>query len=224
MSQQVQRARTIGRLIGLVLLGLGVVGVAATHLWIGPKVGRVATRVHAGIVKTRAIFVEMQGWLEGIGPAIEQAKATLQQAREATAQAVVTLQALEKGHRSLAHAMEVASQDFARLPASNIFQQASKALLNSADEASRLAANVQEQSEKVGSLLEIYPSVHYAYERAHASANSLANRTTKALTLLVRMHPYRTFVAISDAIFVLLIIVGAGTFYIASALRNSESP
>ncbi len=224
MSASLSRGQVVVRVIGILFIGGGVVGVAAAHGWIGPKVGRAAGRVHGGLVKTRALLVEWKGRIAEMEPVIATAADVAAQARDLASEAAEVLGAVEGSHRSLAHAMGVASQDLARLPAAALFREASASLTDSADRVSRLASGVRVQQERVAALADRIPELRKALVRAHTAADTLANRVTKAFLLMARAHPYRVFLVVADAASLVLILLGVGLFALAGAAPRRLAP
>ncbi len=209
------RSQVVVRVIGLLFTGAGAIGIAAAHCWVGPKVGRAATRVHAGITKTRALLLEWKAYLAGLEPVLAQAEDAAAHGPALASDAAEALGSLEESHRGLAHALEVASQDFARTPAAPLFRKASGALTQSADRVSRLASSVRAQQERVAALVGRLPEVRKALVQAHSTADTLANRTSKALALFERTHVYRLFLVVADGVSLVLVGLGLGLFVLA---------
>lgn len=224
MSSSPSRGQAVVRLVGIVLIGIGAIGIASAHLWIGPKVGRAATRVHAGLVKTRAILLEWKSQIAEMEPLIGRAEDAVAHGRDLASEAAEVLQSIEATHRSLAHALAVASKDLERLPAAALLRQASASLTDSADRASRLASGVRAQQERVTALAEQVPKMREVLVQAHTSADTLANRVTKAFTLMARVHPYRVFLVVADAASLVVILLGVGLFALAGPASRRPAP
>lgn len=135
--------------------------------------------------------------------------------RDLALEAAEALGSLEGAHRSLAHAMGVASQDLARLPAAALFRTASASLTDSADRVSRLASGVRAQQERVATLADRVPDLRKALVQAHTTADSLSNRISKARSLMARTHVYRVFLVVVDGASVVLILLGVALFALA---------
>lgn len=216
MSASLSRGQVVVRLIGILLMGGGAVGIATAHCWVGPKVGRAAGQIYAGLLKTQALVIEWKGQVAEMEPVLAQAGDAVAHGRDLAAEAAEVLGAIEGSHRSLAHAVLVASQDLARLPASALFRGASASLTESADRVSRLASRVRAQRDRVATLGDRIPDLRKALVRAHTAADTLSNRISKARSLMARTHVYRVFLVVADGASLVLILLGVGLFALAT--------
>jgi len=215
-TARVPRTVSIPRLVGILLVGAGLIGLAAAFLWIGPRVQRSLQQIAAAVVKTHAVFLELRGEIATMDPVLERLEGALAHGRDLAAETAEFLNATETTHRALAHAMTVASQDLARLPAAGLFRGAAERLVDSADRAARLGSGVAVQHQRAEEILREVPTVRHAFLRVHTAADTLANRLEKANLLLAHTHPYRVFLAVAAAVSLLSILVGVGLFCVAS--------
>ncbi len=216
MSASFSRGQAVARLVGIVLVGIGAVGVVIAHGWIGPKVGRAARQIYAGLLKTQALLIEWKGQVAEIEPILAQAGDAVAHGRDLAAEAAEALGSIEGSHRSLAHALLVASQDLGRLPAAALFRDTSASLTDSADRVSRLAFGLRAQRDRVATLADRVPDLRKALVQAHTTADTLSNRVSKARGLMARTHVYRVFLVVADGASLVLILLGMGLFALAT--------
>ncbi len=224
MSASLSRGQVVVRVIGILLIGGGAIGIAAAHCWIGPRVGRAAGKVYAGLLKTQALLIEWKGQVAEMEPVLARAGDAVAHGRDLASEAAEVLGSLEGAHRSLAHAMGVASQDLARLPAAALFREASASLTDSADRVSRLASGVRAQQERIAAIADRVPDMRKALLQAHTTADTLSNRVSKARSLLARAHVYRVFLVVADGASLVLVLLGVGLFALAGLVPGRPSP
>lgn len=215
MSASLARRGVVVRLVGMLLIGSGMIGMVSAHGWLGPKVERVATQVHAGLLKTRADLLEMRGWFGDLEPLVGQVEEALGHGKDLASETAEVLLSIENAHRSLAHAMTLGVEGRILQPEAAAFRKASESLIESADRASRLASGVRAQVERLQVLSDGVPRMREALGRAHSTADTLANRVTKTFMLIDRMHPHRLFLILADGVSLVLVLLGVGFFALA---------